>query len=88
MLEVEIQEEVTLGSVVEIDGHYYIVLELPSCVSYETKPEWRHYLHALSGESYYNYPMSFKDLKSMIKRNGWKVYNEHSYKLVVMSVKA
>lgn len=72
-----------VGSIVEIDEKLYIVNELPSCVYYETRPSWRHYLHSLEGQGFYDYPVTLNMLSERVQQNGWKVYSKKHYKFVV-----
>ncbi|MDR6779555.1 MULTISPECIES: hypothetical protein [Paenibacillus] len=71
------------GSIVEIEGNYYIVNELPSCVYYETRPHWRFYLHNLNGTGFYNYPVTIEVLSQTIHNEGWKVYSSKHFKLII-----
>jgi hypothetical protein len=86
IINVEIVEKpLDVGSIVKIKDSYYMVMELPSCVSYECDKYGRHYLMDLKGVGFYDYPTNLTRLMLIIKNAEGIIYDKDTYYIEVKS---
>jgi len=80
-----LEKELQVGNVVQIKDDFYMVMELPSCVSYEYDKYGRHYLMSLTGVGYYDYPTTLKRLLLIIKNANGAIYDRDTYMIEIKS---